>query len=285
MAEISSLGGPPPLETASRLSLALKDLETHAKTLPAPMDGLVARATGRGASVATATIGSDFASRYRQQVVAECQELAAGRYPLAPSGSVDLPIADFARVFGPNGTYDAFLRNTMQSFVDMNRSVWRWKPEAAAIGGSASVPAQFQRAHRIMQTYFPAGGTMPEVRFTVTPEFLDAAVTRMTLEIDGQTMEYRHGPPRAVSMVWPGPSPGQAALTLEERGGARPNIVEQGSWALFRLLGKAQLQAQGETRFVATYSLGGRSVRFIVQASSSRNPFARDVLHGFNCQG
>ncbi len=285
MAEINSLGGPPPLETAGRLSRALKDLETHAKTLPAPMNGLVARASGKGASVATASIGSDFSARYQQQVVAECRELAEGRFPLSPSSTRDFPLADFGRVFGPNGTYDAFLRGTMQSFVDMNRATWRWKPEAAGIGGSASVPAQFQRAQRIMQTYFPAGGTMPEVRFTITPDFLDAEVRRMTLEIDGQTLEYRHGPQRAVSMVWPGPAPGQAVLALEERSGAQPNLVMNGPWALFRLLAQAQMQAQGETRFVATYSLGGRDVRFIVQASSSRNPFASDLLHGFNCRG
>lgn len=107
----------------------------------------------------------------------------------------------------------------------------------------------------------------------------------MTLEIDGQTLEYRHGPQRAVSMVWPGPAPGQAALALEERSGAQPNIVTNGPWALFRLLAQGQLQAQGETRFVVSYSLGGRNVRFIVQASSSRNPFASDLLHGFNCRG
>lgn len=284
LAEINALGGPPPLETATRLSMAVKDLETHAKTLPGPMDGLVSRATGKGASVATASIGSDFSARYRQQVVAECQELAAGKYPLMQSSAVDMPLADFGRVFAPNGTFDAFFKSTMQTFVDSNRPVWRWKPEAASIGGGAAVPAQFQRASRIGLTYFPAGSTMPEVRFTVTPDFLDASATRMTFEIDGQTLEYRHGPQRAISMVWPGPSPGQAAITLEEKGGGRPNIVEQGPWALYRLLGKAEFQAQTETRFLATYNLGGKTVRLIVQASSSRNPFARDVLHGFNCQ-
>lgn len=285
LAEVNALGGPPPLETATRLSLALRDLETHAKTLPGPMDGLVARATGKGASVATASIGSDFSARYRQQVVAECNELAAGKYPLSPGSAVDLPLADFGRIFAPSGTFDAFFKGTMQSFVDTNRPVWRWKPEAASIGGGAAVPSQFQRASRIALTYFPAGAAMPEVRFTVTPDFLDAAATRMTFEIDGQSLEYRHGPQRAVSMTWPGPSPGQAAITLEEKGGARPNIVEQGPWALYRLLGKAEFQAQSETRFLATFTLGGRTVKLIVQASSSRNPFARDVLHGFGCQG
>jgi type VI secretion system protein ImpL len=285
LAEINTLGGPPPLETATRLSSALKDLETHAKTLPGPMDGLVARATGKGSSVATASIGSDFSARYRQQVVAECKELAAGKYPLSQTSSVDLPLADFGRIFAPNGTFDAFFKSTMQTFVDTNRPVWRWKPEAAAIGGSASVPPQFQRASRIALTYFPAGAAMPEVRFTVTPDFLDATATRMTLEVDGQTLEYRHGPQRAVAMTWPGPSPGQAAISVEAKAGDKPNIVEQGSWALYRLLGKAEIQVQSETRFLATFTLGGKSVRLIVQASSARNPFARDLLQGFDCQG
>jgi type VI secretion system protein ImpL len=285
MAEVSSLGGPPPLETASRLSLALRDLETHAKTLPGPMDGLVARATGRGASAANATIGSDFNARYQQQVVSECRELAEGRFPLSPLSTTDLPIADFGRVFGPNGTYDSFLRNTLQTFIDMNRATWRWKPEASALGGAAAVPVQFQRANRIMQTYFAPGSTMPKVRFTMTPDYLDAEVRRMTLEIDGQALDYRHGPQRQVEMEWPGPQPGQAALTLEDLGGQRPNIVMNGPWALFRLLDKAQIQAQSDTRFVATFTIGGRTARFVVQASSSRNPFGRDLLHGFNCRG
>lgn len=285
MADINALGGPPPLEKATQLSQALRDLDTHAKTLPGPMDGLVARASGKGASVASASIGSDFSARYRQQVVSECQELAAGRYPLAPNSATDLPLADFGRIFGPNGTFDSFFKSTMQSFVDTNRTSWRWKPEASSIGGSASVPPQFQRASRISLTYFQAGTPTPQVRFTVTPDFLDAAATRMTLEVDGQTLEYRHGPQRAVPMTWPGPSPGQAAISIEERGGAKPNMVEQGPWALYRLLGKANFEAQGETKFLATFKLGTREVRLLIQPDSSRNPFARDMLHGFNCQG
>lgn len=285
LADINALGGSPPLEKATQLSLALQDLQAHSKTLPAPVGELIARASGAGSSVAAASIGNDFSARYQQQVVSECQELAAGRYPLAASSNVDLPLADFGRIFAPNGTFDGFFRTTMQSFVDSNRQVWRWKPEAVSIGGSASIPVQFQRAQRISQTYFAPGSAMPEVRFTVTPDFLDAAAARVLLEIDGQTLEYRHGPQRAVAMVWPGPAPGQAAISLEERGGARPNFAEQGSWALFRLLGKAEFRSQGETRFLATFNLGGRTVRLIFQANSSRNPFARDLLHGFRCRG
>jgi type VI secretion system protein ImpL len=283
MAQINSLGGPPPLELANKLSVALKDLQTHAKTLPAPMDEVITRTAGEGTAVAKANMGSDFASRYTQQIVSECRELAAGRYPLAPRSEVDLPLADFGRLFGPGGEFEGFFKGTLANFVDTNQGTWRWKPEAAAIGGRATIPAQFQQAERIRQTYFPGSAPTPEVRFTLTPLYLDSAVTRMVVEVDGQTLEYRHGPQRAVSMVWPGPSPGQATLTFEMQSGASPNLVVQGPWALYRLIQKGGIQPQSDTSFVVSFSLGGSTARLGLLASSSRNPFGRNVLEGFAC--
>lgn len=282
LAQINALGGTPPLQLATQLSLAVKDLETHAKTLPGPFEGLVSRTAGQGNVVAKASIGSDFNARYRQQVAAECLALAAGRYPLTP-GSKDLPLADFGRLFGGNGVFETFFDTTMRSFVDTNRATWAWKREAASLGGSASVPTQFQRADRIKQIFFPPGGSQPEVRFTLAPSSLDAAVSRLVVEVDGQTLEYRHGPVRAVPMTWPGPSPGQAVISFEERGGGGPNLVTQGPWALYRLLEQATIQPQSDTTFLVTFDLNGRSARLVLQAASSRNPFGRNVLHGFAC--
>jgi type VI secretion system protein ImpL len=283
MAQINALGGPPPLELANKLSMALKDLETHAKTLPTPMDDVITRTTGQGAAVVRANIGSDFSSRYSQQVVNECRDLAAGRYPLVMSSASDLPLADFGRLFGPGGVFESFFKGTMANFVDTNQVNWRWKPEAASIGGSASIPAQFQHAERIRQTYFGNATPVAEVRFTLTPLYLDSSVTRMVLEVDGQTLEYRHGPQRAQPMAWPGPSPGEAALTFEMQSGASPNLVVQGPWALFRLIQKGAVQAQSDTSFTVTFNLGGATAKLGLLASSSRNPFGRNVLQGFSC--
>jgi type VI secretion system protein ImpL len=121
------------------------------------------------------------------------------------------------------------------------------------------------------------------VRFTLTPLYLDGAVTRMVIEMDGQMLEYRHGPQRPVPMVWPGPSPGQAALTFEMQSGASPNIVVQGPWALFRLIQKGTVQPQSDTSFIVTFTLEGSTARVGLLASSSRNPFGRNILQGFAC--
>jgi type VI secretion system protein ImpL len=283
MAQINALGGPPPLELATKLSLALKDLQTQAKTLPPPLDGIVLRTGGQGAAVVDQSIGNDFTSRYRQQVVAECRDLGAGRYPIARASDVDLPLTDFGRLFGPNGVFDSFYRGTVANFIDSNQASWTWKPEAAAVGGPRTLPAQFQQAAQIRETYFAAGTPAPEVRFTLTPMYLDGNVTRMLIEIDGQTLDDHHGPARPVAMVWPGPAPGQAALTFETPSGASPNIVVHGPWALFKLLQKATVQAQSDTSFVLSFTLAGSTARVGLLASSSRNPFGRNVLTGFGC--
>lgn len=283
LAQINALGGTPPLELATRLSLAMKDVESHAKTLPGPFEALISRTTGQGNAVANASIGSDFTARYNQQVVSECRALGAGRYPLAP-GARDLPLADFARLFGASGVFETFFNSTLRNFVDTNRESWTWQREAASLGGPAAAPAQFQRADRIKQVFFAPGGPQPEVRFTLAPAFLDASVARMIVEVDGQTLEYRHGPVRAVPMTWPGPSPGQSGITFEEqRGGATPNLVTQGPWSLFRLLEQATMEPQSDTTFLLTFNLGGRTARLTLQAASSRNPFARNPLQGFGC--
>lgn len=283
MAQINSLGGPPPLELANKLSMALKELQTHAKALPSPMDAVISRTSDQGAALVKANIGSDFASRYSQQVVAECRELASGRYPLMQNSGIDLPLADFGRLFGPAGVFETFFKGTMLNFVNTNQVTWSWKPEAAAIGGPAGIPAQFQHAERIKQTYFGAAAATPEIRFTLTPLYLDNAVTRMVVEIDGQSLEYRHGPQHPVPMTWPGPSPGQAVLTFETQSGASPNIVVQGPWALFRLLQQATVQPQPDNSFVMTFVLGGNTARIGLLPASSRNPFGRNVLQGFSC--
>ena len=94
--------------------------------------------------------------------------------------------------------------------------------------GSSRRPAGFARCSSV-----PARRS-PEVRFTLTPVELDAAATRFLLEVDGQTFDYRHGPPRSRAATWPGPNPGSAAATFEDHSGGHPNMVAQGPWAWFR---------------------------------------------------
>lgn len=262
---------------------ALKNLQLQARQLPEPIGAMVAQIGARSESIAVGQARGDLSRRYGEQVLRECRELLEGRYPLDRSSANDVPLEDFGRVFGHNGTFDTFFRANLEALVDMSRTPWSWRAGAAAIGGSPAMLRQFQQARRIRDVYFKAGSQTPEARFTLTPGSLDAAVTRFTLELDGQRFEYRHGPQQSSSMVWPGGAVGQAAIVFEAAGGSGPSVVRQGPWAWSRLLDQAQVKRVSDTRLNVTFAAGGRAMQLVLDAASIRNPFVRDELAGFRC--
>ncbi len=263
---------------------ALEQLRVAALQLPQPVSGIVAQIGSKGEAVAKAQAGEELARRYRTDVAAQCRQLISGRYPFSPGSSSDVAIADFARLFGPGGVFDAFFQQNLRPLVDTSSRPWRWRRGAGGIG-SHSLLRQFERVDRIRQVFFPPGSQLPSARFTVTPESLDASVRRLEVDIDGQKLEYRHGPLVAQPFVWPGPAPGQASILFEEAGGSGPYRAYQGPWALFRLLDAATVQQQTPLKYLVTVQAGGRAASLRFEASSAINPFGQNVLRGFRCGG
>lgn len=262
---------------------ALKRLKSQARQLPGPLGDMVAQLGERSTTIAAGEARDDLSRRYADQVLRECRELIDGRYPFERTSKHDLPLQDFGRVFGYGGTYDSFFRTHLAALVDTSGPSWRWRPGAAAVGGSSAMLRQFQQAQRIRELYFQPGTQVPEARFTLTPAALDAGATRFTLELDGQRLDYRHGPQQASALRWPAAAVGGAAIAFEQRDGVGPSRAHQGPWAWFRLLDEAHIEAVSDTRLGVTFSAGGLAMRLTLDAASVRNPFVRNALAGFSC--
>jgi type VI secretion system protein ImpL len=89
------------------------------------------------------------------------------------------------------------------------------------------------------------------------------------------------------TITWPGSKgTNQVRLQLLPPGAGASGIVEEGPWALHRLLGRARL-APGSSpeRFTAELTVGGRSATFEVYVGSVLNPFRLPELEQFNCPG
>jgi type VI secretion system protein ImpL len=280
----SGLGGQPGSPAVlGAIQNALGALSADAAQMPPVVGGLVAGLTGQSKAMAMDVAHSDLAARYQSQVVSQCRELLGSRYPFNRSSSSDVTLQDFTGVFGTGGIYDAFFQTNLASLVDNSHAAWRWKEGAEAIGGSNAMLAQFQAAEEIRKVFFKPGGQAPEVRFNLTADELDEDVDRVRLEIDGQPLEYHHGPPQTLNMTWPGNAVGHALAKFELRNGEHPQLESQGPWALFRLLDQATVQPQSDTRFVVILRVGGKQSRMIIDAASTRNPFARREVTRFRC--
>jgi type VI secretion system protein ImpL len=280
----TGLGGQPgsPAVLAS-IQNALGSLQSAAGQMPPLVGQVVGGLTGQSKTVVMGVAHSDLENKYQSQVVSQCRELLGARYPFTPTSSSDVTLEDFARVFGPGGIYDAFFQANLAALVDTSRATWRWKEGAESIGGSGALLTQFQAAQRVREVFFKPGGQTPEVRFNVSPDELDDNADRFKLEIDGQALEYHHGPPKTVSMVWPGGAVGQAVASFEQRGGAHPQTAFQGPWALFRLIDQANAVPQSDTRLLATFKLNGSQAKVVFEAASIRNPLVRRDAIRFHC--
>jgi len=238
-------------------------------------------AGGRGATLAGAR--QQLNDNWNREVKSECQ-LLTGRYPFVPDSDQDVPLADFARLFGYGGTLDRFFEEHLAALVNTSARPWRWRTQdGASLGMGDRQLAVFERAKRIREMFFQRGGQGPGVSFVLMPLTLDTEVNRFTLDIDDQSFVYRHGPVRDWQVEWPGGGYGKASFAFEANNGGRPNRAEEGPWAWFRILDGASIERQSEVNYQVTFKAGGFQARFRLAASSVRNPFTQTALQEFRC--
>jgi type VI secretion system protein ImpL len=204
-----------------------------------------------------------------------------------PDSSLETPLDDFARLFAPGGLLDGFVNTQLQPYIDTTGKVW--KPRSA---GDVSAPISpdevipFQRAAVIRDLFFAPGSTTVAVRFDITPIRLDPGASSVSLELEGTSVTYAHGPTRSTQITWPGPN-GMRNVRLvfnPAPPGGTGVLSERGPWAMFRLFGKGKLQQAGSSdHYTLSFSVGGREAAFELRAGSVTNPFAPGVLLDFRC--
>jgi type VI secretion system protein ImpL len=210
-----------------------------------------------------------------------------GRFPFTSGAKIETPLADFGKLFAPGGLLDGFFNTQLRPYVDT--SPRNWAPQAAdgvPAPASAADIAQFQLAAVIRDVFFAGGGTTPAVRFDITPANLDNDTTQVTLDLDGTTITYTHGPTRSTQVTWPGPNLMQNVRLVFEPPPAGDTGVraESGPWAMFRLFARGRIQqtASPET-YRLTFQIGERQAVFDLRAGSVFNPFAPNLLQQFHC--
>lgn len=273
---------PPASDTAAKLKMT-------ASTMPAPFREVLLQLSQQGSQEVNQGIGQ-LLSRQMQAVVGDtCRLTIEGNYPFAPDSTRDVSVDEFTRVFALGGVIDDFFTKTLAPFVDTLSTPWRYKtlPGATdAVQGPDLEP--FQHAKAIRDVFFGAPGQKQlEWNASIQIPELDPTITGLTIDIDGQTTLYRHGPVVPFTVTWPGARGGvHTEITANPR--IRPEtstISAEGPWALMRLLQKGhvvQTATPGRTRVAFDFD-GRQAVLDIASAGSVANPLTSDVLKTFRC--
>ena len=266
-------------------------LRALASRFPAPFEGMIRQIANEFEGSATGAAVSQIAKSLSDEVIRECQQIATNRYPFMRTSDRDVPLADFAKLFAPNGVFDRFFTQTLASRTDRSRPVWAWRVEdQVARGLSVATLREFQRAAEIRDTFFSTGGTMPSVAFAVTPLSLTGDAAQAKLDVNGSVVLTQAGVNTPATVQWPGPAtPGRTVLQIEGTpsffgGAGAPTVLleKTGTWSLFRLLDAGSVLKQGDA-VVATLTAGGRQLSYRFSATTVQNPLALPALREFRC--
>jgi type VI secretion system protein ImpL len=272
-------------EGSRQLDAIVGKLDREAQRQPKAVQNVVAQVAGATKSVSSGNVRAHLNATWRNPGLAFCRQAIANRYPIARGAATEISLQDFATFFGPGGIADAFFEANLADLVDTSRDPWQWRPGGGMANASPGALMQFQRARKIRDTFFPGGAKTPTVTFELTPLTMDTSITNFVLDIEGKQVTYDHGPAVPTTITWPGQGPRQVRVDMAPPSGSGPSgITESGAWDWFRLLDRSRIEASGvREQFDVTFSVGGRSARFRLAATSASNPFGSDMLRGFRC--
>lgn len=253
-----------------------------AATFPDPIDSWIAGIAGDTVAVTRDAVIAQLNARWRADVLPFCTSATSGRYPFDQASAIDVNTLDFARLFGGGGLVDTFIADHLQPYIDNSVRPWQWR---ADFGLDAELLRPFENARAMRDALFP-GGAGPVLAFSLEPTDLSANASRVTLNVDGQTLGYFNAAARPTPMTWPGPD-GTNMITLSfapVNGTAELFTSETGSWAILRLIRKGRLSATAlPEAFNLRLSAGGYSASFNLRANSVENPFDLKMFSGFSC--
>ncbi|RZF83607.1 type VI secretion system membrane subunit TssM [Pseudoalteromonas sp. CO325X] len=258
-------------------------LRSQSRSLPYPFDNWLEGMTHNADRITKASANQHLNEIWRSQVVREYRVAIADRYPFNPISSQEVRMRDFSRFFGPDGTLDKFFKRYLAANVDTSTSPWRFERD---IGVSQRSLAMFEQASKIRQAFFSSGSDKPSLQFGLKPISLDKKVSNFRLEIDGQALNYRHGPLRVVNMTWPGDSAESETRIVftPPEGGRSTNTTYSGEWSLFRMLDDmSQKRPETKDDHQLHIALSGNEAKVQLLPSSTIHPFWSANIESFRC--
>lgn len=293
MAAQSVGGGGGADATQAAMAAALAQVKAAAASAPPQLQSFTTEAAGGGAAAQTRAASGAVTDAYAQTVLPACREVAQEHYPFF-AGAPDAPMAETLRVFGMGGTVDAFVQQRLMPMIDTDGPVWRWRegdPVAGALDPSS--PEVFARTVELRDLL--AGG----LPIKVAVASFGPGVATVELSSGGTRYRFTPGSNQPRPLLWSangglpeaslilyGPSTGTAAPAGDAAPGPELARIEtEGSWALFRLMDRAEKRNAGEQAIRASFGDGAARTTLAVTLPGKRNPFSRAGVWSFRCPG
>lgn len=275
-----------PLQQQDQRAAANAQIESGAAALPPPIKDWILGISKDSANLSDDETLKRLNAAWQAEVGRDCVQATRSLYPFAGAGAPDMPLGDFGRLFGRGGDIDSFVDGKLRPYITTTGRQWRWRPASqGGISGSQASLDQFQRAAMIRDEMFQGGGGLPSLNAQIAVSGADSGTQRVQVDIGGQLIDWQAGTGSSRRISWPVEGDtGRASITLSGDGAATTVIIEDGPWALFRLLGRARIETTTIPGLLqARFSAEGHEVRLRIQGDSSQSPLDGKLLSAFRC--
>nr|WP_227497863.1 type VI secretion system membrane subunit TssM [Marinobacter manganoxydans] len=257
-------------------------LQRMADNQPEPLNRLLTRLATESWRVVLDQAVAQLEREWYREVYQPFQQNLASHYPFNPDSGRDVALQDFERFFAPGGVLDAFYQDNLKLFLEDHPKQVGDARRAGLVRGA--VLTSLENADRIRRAYFTRGGSL-DVEFALEPLNLSANKRRSVVNVDGQLVEFSHGPRQSIPLVWPNTlrDSVESRITLVpvQVNRSPRSLSESGPWALFRLLDKADITGVSSSAVDVRFRVDDGEMRYRLHAASNTNPFTEQLLAGY----
>ncbi len=272
--------------TKDRIGLQNADpiyqLERVSENLPTPFSAILNKLATDTWFVIKQEAIQYLGERWKADIYNTYYEKFAHRYPFDPDSKRDVALTDFESFFSPNGKLATFYNENLKMFVEEGKILSEDASGKSVI--SHAVIEQLKKVGGIQDAFFNRKGNV-DVQFILEPIEMSANKRRGVITVDGQVVDYNHGPKRYVGLVWPNilRDTVMSKVTLvPDRVNRSPRSIEtMGSWAFFRLLDKAEVVSITESSVDYRFTIDKGEITYRLYSEESVNPFTSTLFKGF----
>ncbi|MGE9553395.1 type VI secretion system membrane subunit TssM [Erwinia amylovora] len=214
-----------------------------------------------------------------------CRNTLQGRYPFADVPE-EVSLRDFEQFFATGGVVDDYFKKNLADKVDTSTRPWRYKGDIDTQDSEAL--DVFEQAQLIRKAFFQNGGSKLGVNYTAAVPYMSPSITQLTLNFDGNTMTYSHGPVMPKSFTWPGSrSESVVNMSTKPRVTLKDNgMTKTGPWALMRWLDTVEdIETSDSGQPVLIFNMDKRQIKVEVTGLTYKDELIIDLLKNFSCPG
>jgi type VI secretion system protein ImpL len=262
------------------LTASLNDAITHMKIVaeqsPEPIKSWLDKLTDSTWRFILEETGREIQLRWKTNVQPSFATLA-NRFPFKENANNEADLKQFVNFFNPaQGILIRFYNAYLSPFVNDASKEWDWKRiDNQTLPLAKSILQKIQYAMKLQHALFPNGDNKLYVPFTLQPLSLSKDINKVSLNINGQLIDYEKSSPRSPRVLtWPGNN-GLHAITLNfsttDLGPV--NEVYHGDWAWFRLVNKATQNIISRKELSLTFTINNHSAKYLLFVQGHLNPF------------